>query len=33
MYRGKFAAILDSAEANEDVLGEYMIGAKKGDAA
>jgi ABC-type uncharacterized transport system ATPase subunit len=33
MYRGKFAAILHSAEANEDVLGEYMIGAKKGDAA
>lgn len=33
MYRGKFAAILPSAEANEDVLGEYMIGAKKGDAA
>jgi simple sugar transport system ATP-binding protein len=33
MYRGKFAAVLPSAEANEDVLGEYMIGAKKGNAA
>jgi simple sugar transport system ATP-binding protein len=33
MYRGKFATVLPSAEASEDVLGEYMIGTKKGSAA
>jgi simple sugar transport system ATP-binding protein len=32
MYRGKFATVLPSAEASEDVLGEYMIGTKKGAA-
>jgi simple sugar transport system ATP-binding protein len=33
MYRGKFAVVLPSSEASEEVLGEYMIGTKKGDAA
>ena len=33
MYRGKFAVIMPSAEASEEVLGEYMIGTKKGNAA
>ncbi len=33
MYRGKFAVIMPAAEASEDVLGEYMIGTKKGNAA
>ncbi|HUQ98719.1 MAG TPA: ATP-binding cassette domain-containing protein, partial [Gemmatimonadaceae bacterium] len=33
MYRGKFATVMPSAQASEDVLGEYMIGTKKGDAA
>jgi simple sugar transport system ATP-binding protein len=33
MYRGKFAVVLPSAEASEEVLGEYMIGTKKGNAA
>jgi simple sugar transport system ATP-binding protein len=33
MYRGKFAVMMPSAEASEEVLGEYMIGAKKGNAA
>ena len=33
MYRGKFAAVMPSAEASEEVLGEYMIGTKKGSAA
>ena len=33
MYRGKFAAVLPSAEASEETLGEYMIGTRKGDAA
>ena len=33
MYRGKFSTVMPSAEASEDVLGEYMIGTKKGDAA
>ncbi|HVF39356.1 MAG TPA: ABC transporter ATP-binding protein [Gemmatimonadaceae bacterium] len=33
MYRGKFAVVLPVAEATEDVLGEYMIGAKKESAA
>jgi simple sugar transport system ATP-binding protein len=33
MYRGKFATVMPSAEASEDVLGEYMIGTKKGTAA
>ena len=33
MYRGKFAVVMPSAEAGEEVLGEYMIGTKKGNAA
>ena len=33
MYRGKFAVVMSSAEAGEEVLGEYMIGTKKGNAA
>jgi ABC-type uncharacterized transport system ATPase subunit len=33
MYRGKFAVVMPAAEASEEVLGEYMIGAKKGNAA
>ncbi len=33
MYRGRFPVIMPASEASEDVLGEYMIGAKKGDAA
>ena len=33
MYRGKFATVMASAEASEEVLGEYMIGTKKGTAA
>jgi simple sugar transport system ATP-binding protein len=33
MYRAKFAAVMPSSEATEDALGEYMIGAKKGNAA
>jgi simple sugar transport system ATP-binding protein len=33
MYRGKFVAMVPSAEASEEALGEYMIGTRKGDAA
>ncbi|MDQ3674184.1 MAG: ABC transporter ATP-binding protein [Gemmatimonadota bacterium] len=33
MYRGKFAVVMPAADASEEVLGEYMIGTKKGDAA
>jgi ABC-type uncharacterized transport system ATPase subunit len=33
MYRGRFAVVMASAEASEEVLGEYMIGTKKGNAA
>ena len=33
MYRGKFAVVMASAQASEDVLGEYMIGAKKAELA
>ncbi len=33
MYRGKFAVVMPASEASEDVLGEYMIGAKKSSAA
>jgi len=33
MYRGKFAVVMPSAEASEEVLGEYMIGTKKGNVA
>jgi simple sugar transport system ATP-binding protein len=33
MYRGKFAVVMPSSEASEEVLGEYMIGTKKGNAA
>jgi simple sugar transport system ATP-binding protein len=33
MYRGKFSTVMPSAQASEEVLGEYMIGTKKGDAA
>jgi len=30
MYRGKIRVIMPAAEASEEVLGEYMIGTKKG---
>lgn len=33
MYRGKLAVVMPAAEASEEVLGEYMIGTKKGNAA
>ena len=33
MYRGRFAVVMPAADASEEVLGEYMIGTKKGDAA
>ena len=33
MYRGRFAVVMPAAEASEEVLGEYMIGTKKGNAA
>ena len=33
MYRGKFAVMMPATEASEEVLGEYMIGTKKGNAA
>jgi len=33
MYRGTFAVVMPSADASEEVLGEYMIGTKKGNAA
>ncbi|HEV7389284.1 MAG TPA: ABC transporter ATP-binding protein [Gemmatimonadaceae bacterium] len=33
MYRGRFAGVLPTADATEEILGEYMIGAKKGNAA
>jgi len=33
MYRGKFAVVMPASEASEEVLGEYMIGTKKGNAA
>jgi ABC-type uncharacterized transport system ATPase subunit len=33
MYRGKFATVMPASEASEEVLGEYMIGTKKGNAA
>jgi len=33
MYRGKFATVMPAADASEEVLGEYMIGTKKGNAA
>ena len=33
MYRGRFPIVMPASEATEDVLGEYMIGAKKGNAA
>jgi general nucleoside transport system ATP-binding protein len=33
MYRGKFAVVMPASEASEEVLGEYMIGTKKGTAA
>jgi len=33
MYRGKFAVVMPAAEASEEVLGEYMIGTKKGNVA
>ncbi len=32
MYRGKFAALIPGSEANEEALGEYMIGTRKQDA-
>lgn len=33
MFRGKFAAVLPIAEANEEVLGEYMVGSRSASAA
>jgi general nucleoside transport system ATP-binding protein len=33
MYRGRFATLMPASEATEEALGEYMIGAKKGNAA
>ncbi len=33
MYRGRFAAVVSGADATEESLGEYMIGAKKESAA
>jgi simple sugar transport system ATP-binding protein len=33
MYRGKFAVVMPTAQASEEVLGEYMIGAKRADLA
>jgi len=30
MYRGKFSVVMPASEASEEVLGEYMIGTKKG---
>ena len=33
MYRGKFAVVMPAVQASEEVLGEYMIGTKKGTAA
>ena len=33
MYRGKFAVMMPTSAASEEVLGEYMIGTKKGNAA
>jgi simple sugar transport system ATP-binding protein len=33
MYRGKFAVVMPAAEASEEALGEYMIGARRGNAA
>jgi len=33
MYRGRFAVVMPAAGASEEVLGEYMIGTKKGTAA
>jgi len=33
MFRGKFAAVLPIAEANEEVLGEYMVGTRSASAA
>jgi simple sugar transport system ATP-binding protein len=33
MYRGRFPVVMPAAQASEDVLGEYMIGAKKGNGA
>jgi hypothetical protein len=33
MYRGKFAGVMSSSDATEEILGELMIGARKGNAA
>ncbi len=33
MFRGKFATVLPIAEANEEVLGEYMVGTRSASAA
>lgn len=33
MFRGKFATVLPIAEANEDVLGEFMVGTRSASAA
>jgi hypothetical protein len=32
MYRGRFATVVPAAEASEETLGEYMIGAKRDQA-
>ena len=32
MYRGKFPVVMPASEASEEILGEYMIGTKKGAA-
>ena len=31
MYRSKFAVVMPTTEATEEILGEYMIGAKKAE--
>ena len=33
MYRGRFAAVMPTTDATEELLGEYMIGSRKGNAA
>ncbi|HJP61649.1 MAG TPA: ABC transporter ATP-binding protein [Gemmatimonadaceae bacterium] len=33
MYRGKFATVMPTGEATEEMLGEFMIGTRKGSAA
>jgi len=33
MYRGQFAVVMPTADATEELMGEYMIGTRKGNAA